>query len=647
MGDARPEATDPMPGRVLDGRYRIEAVIGSGGIGTVYRAIHLTLDRPVAIKVLRPEFANEKEFQVRFDREARALSRLAHVNVVAVTDFGVSEGFPYLVMELLAGRSLEEEIDSGRMTLGRSVVIGRQILATLAYAHAQGVVHRDLKPQNVILVDQPGLHDLVKILDFGLAKIVGLHDAEGDRTLTKHGAIFGTPAYMSPEQAEGHPADARSDLYSVGALLFEMLAGRPPFVADLTSDLLRHHIVTRPPRMSDVAQPGAQIPELFERVVARALQKQRGARFQNAEQMLAAFEEAAGVAGLGAGSDAATGGARTTAARVSGVARTMPATPAGLARRFMLSRALRWGRTAREVLTARLVPWGRKVHDLVSTRLADPRARLFAIAGAALLVLLLVLAIGGDGGEPRGHDVPVRPAKRAVTPPRPPAPVAVQKQPPPPPRRPAPRDPWGGQGVAPALRTALGSIDAGRAEEAEEVTKAYVKEHRGDPLGHLALGHGYCARGWRRDCLLRYRIALRLDESVRGDPRMLAAVVTAMGDPRVSADAAEMARVVFGNEAVSALLEATTESRTVEGGHMAAKVLAELGHGARVDTVAMSIADMTRARRCPDRTAALELLRAAHDPRVRPALEALRTNLDVTSCLGDVLEQAIAEGGGL
>jgi serine/threonine-protein kinase len=624
MGDARPDAPDPMPGRVLDGRYRIEAAIGSGGIGTVYRAIHLNLERPVAIKVLRPEFASESEFLARFDREARALSRLAHVNVVTVTDFGVSEGFPYLVMELLSGRSLEEEIDRGEMTLARAAVVGRQILVTLAYAHAQGVVHRDLKPQNVTLVDQPGMRDLVKILDFGLAKIVGPHDAEGDKTLTRHGAIFGTPAYMSPEQAEGHPADARSDLYSAGVLIFEMLAGRPPFVTESTSDLLRHHILTRPPRMGDVAPLGTEIPELFERMVARALQKDRGARFQDAEQMLEAFEEAARVAGLGTSVEAGAAGSRRTAARVSGVARTMPATPMGLARRLSV-----W----------RLALLGRRALQRVRERLADPRARLAAIGGGGLVVVLLVIAIGSGGG-PSSDPAPPSPRGRPPASAEAPAPAP---RPPPPPARPPPRDPWRGGGVAAELRTALARLDAGEAEAAGRVTKVYVKEHRGDPLGHLALGHGYCARGWRRDCLMRYRIALRLDESVRGDPRMLSEVVTAMGDTRVSGDAAEILRVVFGDDAVPALVLATTEARTVEGGHMAAKVLAELGKGPRVDAVAMSIADLTRARRCPDRVAALALLRATDDPRVRPALEALRTNLGAAGCLGDALEQAIRE----
>lgn len=615
-----------MPGRVLDGRYRIEAEIGSGGIGTVYRAIHLNLERPVAIKVLRPEFASESEFLARFDREARALSRLAHVNVVTVTDFGVSEGFPYLVMELLSGRSLEEEIDRGEMTVARAAVVGRQILATLAYAHAQGVVHRDLKPQNVILVDQPGMRDLVKILDFGLAKIVGLHDAEGDKTLTRHGAIFGTPAYMSPEQAEGHPADARSDLYSAGVLVFEMLAGRPPFVTENTSDLLRHHIVTRPPRMGDVAPLGTEIPEMFERVVARALQKDRGARFQDAEQMLEAFEEAARIAGLGTGVETSAAGSRRTAARVSGVAKTMPATPTGLARGLSIGR---------------LVLLGRKAVHLARERLADPRARLLAIGGGGLFGLLLVIALAsGSGSSPQ----PARPASRPEAPVKTSAPAPVVR-PPPPPARPPARDPWRGDGVAAELRAALASLDAGEAEASERVTKVYVKEHRADPLGHLALGHGYCARGWRRDCLLRYRIALRLDESVRGDPRMLSAVVTALGDPRVADDAAEIVRVVFGAESVPALVAATTEARTVEGGHMAAALLGEMGKAQRVDAVALSLADLTRARRCPDRAAALEHLRATDDPRVRPALEALRTNLDVASCLGDALEQAISGRG--
>ena len=610
LGEPREDDRDPLLGRVLDGRYRIEAAIGSGGIGTVYRAVHLTLSRPVAIKVLRPEFSRQDEFLARFDREARALSRLAHVNVVTVTDFGVAHGFPYLVMELLDGHSLEDEIDRGGITLPRAVAIGRQVLSTLVYAHSQGVVNRDLKPQNIILIDQPGMHDLVKILDFGLAKIVGAGEDEAARSITKHGAIFGTPAYMSPEQAEGHPADVRSDLYSAGVLLYEMFAGRPPFVTEHTADLLRHHIVTRPPRMAEVARVGAEIPEMFERVVARALQKERGARYQTAEGMLAAFDEAAGVAGLSRG-DARTTGPRLPAPqRISGIARTIPATPSG---------------------------------SLPSS--APRHQRTIAVgAAAAFVVAAVAVALGGAFGSSAPDPppvvvraVPAQPAPRAPRGPKAPAKAPAL------PRRPAGRDPWRSPGAPVELRAVLAQIDAGAYEDAERDTRAWVKDHRSEALGHLVLGHGYCARGWRRDCLRRYRMALRFDESVRGDPRMLAEIVTALGDSRVAGDATEMLRVVFGAEAVPALVEATTGARSAEIGHAAAELLGELGQGAEVDAVGMSLADLTRTRRCEDLQAALAALRAVHDPRIRPSLETLRTNLDVRECLGDQLEEAIAQ----
>jgi hypothetical protein len=318
----------------------------------------------------------------------------------------------------------------------------------------------------------------------------------------------------------------------------------------------------------------------------------------------------------------------------------MPATPAGLAKLSLLLRLSR--------LRSR---WG----DLARQHLSRPRERNFVIIISALLALAFVLLVGSGEGPPSAQEHPRRatPTNRLPPPelapepePEPvvePAPEPALPPGPPPAVRPPPRDPWATTpNVAPELVAAVAQVDAGQAEEAEAVTKTYVKEHRTDPLGHLALGHGYCARGWRRDCLLRYRIALRLDDSVRGDPRMLAAVVTAMGDPRVTDDAAEMVRVTFGTDAVPVLVEATTASRTVEGGRAAARVLAELGEDARVDTVAVALADLTRARRCEDRTAALEVLRTSDDARIRPALEALRTNLDVMTCLGESLERVIA-----
>ncbi len=290
-------------GQVLDERYQIEQLFGEGSVGLVYRAVDLHLARPVAVKILREETAHG-EILERFFREARVLSRLAHPNVISVADFGLApppgtkgkarnegEGTPYLVMELLEGRLLEEEVDKGPLGVGRSLGIARQLLSALVYAHDQGVVHRDLKAGNLWLTDSIGRPDHLKVLDFGLARIVDPNDEEGQAGFTRRGYVYGSPEYLSPEQAAGDVADARSDLYSAGVVLFEMLTGRLPFESPDSNIVMQRHMLAAPPRVRDMPG-GADVPEEVEAIVARALKKGRADRWQDARSFLAAVEDA-------------------------------------------------------------------------------------------------------------------------------------------------------------------------------------------------------------------------------------------------------------------------------------------------------------------------------------------------------------------
>ncbi len=207
--------TDPFIGTVVGERYRIVSRIGVGGMGAVYRAEHTMMRRDLAIKVLLPELSGKEEFARRFEREAESASRLAHPNIITVTDFGrTAEGSLFLAMEFLAGTSLSAAIAGGPMTLERALAIERQILRGLDHAHAAGVVHRDLKPENIMLVERDGQRDVVKILDFGIAKVT--EPQSGGQALTQAGVIFGTPEYLSPEQALGEAVDARADIYAAG-----------------------------------------------------------------------------------------------------------------------------------------------------------------------------------------------------------------------------------------------------------------------------------------------------------------------------------------------------------------------------------------------------------------------------------------------
>jgi CheY-like chemotaxis protein len=218
-----------VPGTTLGGRYRLDSVIGGGSFGTVFRARHLELGRDVAVKVLATSAGSDPEALARFRREGASACRVQHPNAVAVLDFGVNEsGVAYLVMELLVGRSLEKELEeSGRLSFTRCSEVIAPVCAALAAAHAAGVVHRDIKPSNVFLHHTPH-GEVPKILDFGIAKIVGESAIAGNLTLD--GTLLGTPAYMAPERFRRGPYGPKSDVYSVGAMLYEMLAGRLPFI---------------------------------------------------------------------------------------------------------------------------------------------------------------------------------------------------------------------------------------------------------------------------------------------------------------------------------------------------------------------------------------------------------------------------------
>jgi serine/threonine protein kinase len=231
---------DDLIGRVLDERYEIRAPLGKGGMGTVYRGWQLSVDREVAIKVIHPKLSNDRSAVKRFLREARLASRLSQPNIVNVYDFGQSGNVLYLVMELLRGHTLASELGQGRrINPKRTIVVASQLCDALEAAHAQGIVHRDLKPSNIVILDDPPGRDLIKVLDFGLAKSL-IQDSGS--VVTNTDALLGTPLYMAPEQIEGKVSDQRADLYSLGCMLYEMLTGRPPFVENAVSAVLARHM---------------------------------------------------------------------------------------------------------------------------------------------------------------------------------------------------------------------------------------------------------------------------------------------------------------------------------------------------------------------------------------------------------------------
>jgi serine/threonine-protein kinase len=286
--DEREPDGGPPVGTVLEGRYRLRERLGEGGVGWVYRAEHLKLGTEVAVKMLQAPYAQHEMLRPRFEREAKALAALRHPHIVTLTDYSLSEdGHPYLVMELLEGRTLAELIAEGPLEEGRARRILGQILDALIYAHGKGFAHRDLKPTNVFLVELPTDPDHVKILDFGFVKLLG--GERGDKpALTRSGIAFGTPSYMCPEQATGGRTDPRADLYSAGVVLFEMLAGRRPFVGEIP-EVIRQHLTEPVPPLDVGGAPRVATPELAA-LLERAMAKEPVDRFQTAEAMRAALD---------------------------------------------------------------------------------------------------------------------------------------------------------------------------------------------------------------------------------------------------------------------------------------------------------------------------------------------------------------------
>jgi serine/threonine protein kinase len=264
---------DPLIGHTLDEKYRLEDRLGIGGMGTVYRAIHLLIDRPVAVKVLNPRFVEDDAARTRFRREARAAGRLQHDNAVTVTDFGQSsDGYVYIVMELLEGRTLRDVLaKEAPLDPARAVSLMLQISAAVAAAHDAGIIHRDLKPANVFIVQRADIPSTVKVLDFGIAKLAAESlDDDEPMTLTQIGAMIGTPRYMSPEQCDGAELTPAADVYSLGIILYEMLTGTVPFSGSSPLAIAMKHAteMTRAPREFVLS-----IPEPLEQVVLNTLEK--------------------------------------------------------------------------------------------------------------------------------------------------------------------------------------------------------------------------------------------------------------------------------------------------------------------------------------------------------------------------------------
>jgi len=428
---ASPPPEDALVGQLFAERYRIEAQLGEGGMGTVYRAHHTGLDCPVAVKLLHPALTSDPVIARRFDREALALSKLDHPNCLRVLDAGTSPaGAKYIVMPLLAGQELRALLDRP-LPIARAIDITVQILRGLEHAHRRGMIHRDLKPENVLVVHDDEGREQAKLVDFGIVKLL-VEDA-GVEPLTRVGLVFGTPRYMSPEQVSGGKITERTDLYAVGIILFELLAGTAPFDADDAGMLMRMQI------LGDVPPLPEHVPTTVAEVVRRLLEKSPSDRYASAREVREALESAMLAAPgrtvvaatntdpLGATVGAAAAiGAAPNLARVPAAPVVMVAPPAPARRRALGSYApvLAAGVLALVGLTIVIALWPDE--DATPSSSAPGEVPLAAMP-AALPVAPAPVAgdpspVGGDPSPPRDDaavkPAPAKPSTRKSSPPR-------------------------------------------------------------------------------------------------------------------------------------------------------------------------------------------------------------------------------------
>ncbi len=499
----RPGGPQSLVGTVIGGRYRIERVIGEGGMGAVYQAEHTHMRKRLAVKVLHPEMSRLPEVVARFEREAMAAAHIDHPNVAGATDFGkLDDGSFFLVLEFVEGTSLRDAIAGSSMDLGRALHVMRQIAGALHRAHALGIVHRDLKPENVMLVERDGDHDFVKVLDFGIAKVpvgalVGERHASG-QVLTQLGMVYGTPEYMAPEQALGQAVDARADLYALGVIAFEMMTGARPFEHESKVSLLGMHVTAPIPKMSERA-PQANVPPEVEAIVERLLAKEASARFEDARELTAAIDATSVVlAERGLITEvpvpASALGARASRASISdgaGSRSELGVAPTGLAQHppvpLRPSVASLVGASFGGVLKAR-PPW------------LTPRLAVLIAAALGSVVLTAVIVVTATD---HGAASAVGPTGSA----------ANLLEPPPPPRPPDPK-------VDDIVAAAQAKIDKGDfASAIEELTPVEKKEpHRADV--HALLERAYSGVRNAREAMREAAAWLAADPSAAADVKL-------------------------------------------------------------------------------------------------------------------------------
>jgi serine/threonine-protein kinase len=517
---SEPSETEPgaddLVGSVLAGRYRIVSLLGAGGMGAVYRAEHVHMRKAVAVKVLHREMTSMPEVVARFEREAVAAARIEHPNVAAATDFGSLEnGSFYLALEFIEGDSLAQRIKKdGAFEEGRALRIARQIAEALSAAHAAGIVHRDLKPDNVMLVERESTSEFVKVLDFGIAKVQ--LEATSDQPLTQMGVVFGTPEYMSPEQARGLEVDARTDLYALGLILYEMVSGVSPFRHEDLVAVLTRQITMEPPPLPESLSDG--IKEL----VAKLLRKDPAERLQTAtsvrDQIDVLLHNAGPASSVGAAPNSGTPTGTVlpaTRSRVQVDGRTALALPA-LARepyRVLLAWSARLGLERRLRVGPYAVPLG-------------------AVLGLALLLFVAVglaaaLVAVSHGGPPEAAALPPRPQD-------------------------------------PDVLTLVSQAENG---DANALTALLARpERKRSLIEWRALGHGFCLQEDAKQCLAIYAAGIAQHREIGSDQRVLSDIRRLAERLDVGEDAMQLAAQSLGPAGADLLFDVWEKGKTSAAG---------------------------------------------------------------------------------
>ncbi len=505
---------DSRIGTVLDERYRVLQPIAQGGMGAVYLGEQIKLGRTVAIKFLLNFYLFDESSRTRFAREAQAMSRLSHPHCVSVIDFGIDD-LPYIVMDYVTGMSLEAIIHQEQMTFARAIRIALQILAGLAHAHGQGIIHRDIKPDNIIIQDAAGTGDHVKIVDFSIAKMAD------QSAVSLNGAIVGTPYYMSPEQALGGDVDARTDLYSVGIVIFEMLTGQKPFPGQNIAETLMMQRGAPVPSLGEVV-PHVSFSEEIEAVIEKALSKSRDERFLDAFEFMRALAGVPEAEDLG---DVSSDIYRIV--RFDDSSKTVEVSPAQMPGREAAPKRAA-GSTAK-----------------VSGR-GFPKAVFFAGA-VALAALLGAYFVASPGVEQK---------KSAALPAR-----SIETAP---------------GGEKEKITSAKELIAAGEVDEAILVLQDVRIVHPRAAEPAYLLGNLFSQKSWWVDAIKRYENAIDLEPGYAQDPVLNRNLIRALNTNKASLSARKLILDRIGDSAVPHLRSALEDEPSIRVRRRAAKVLREL-----------------------------------------------------------------------